>query len=233
MNLFVCHPDEGGPFPVILFYHDAPGIRHLLFDMARRLATSGYYVVLPNLYYRTARDVVIDGNQAEIPGTFDHERMFELILSLTNAMVAEDTRGMIAFLDAQSQVKPGPLGCVGHCMSGSFVTTIAAQFPRMKAAASLYGVDIVTDKDDSPHLLLDKVEGELYFGFAEIDPSVPANVIPDLQAAIAKTGTKATIETYEGSHHGFCFAARPDYDPIAAERSWTVLFDLWDRNLKG
>ena len=227
-HAFVACPDEAGSYPAVILYMDAPGYREELCNMARRIAKQGYYCMMPDLYYRLgqirfdvarrdpAMSVVVRG----------------AMVSLTNAMVAEDTRGMIAFLDAQSQVKPGPLGCVGHCMSGSFVTTIAAQFPRMKAAASLYGVDIVTDKDDSPHLLLDKVEGELYFGFAEVDPSVPANVIPDLQAAIGKTGTKATIETYEGSHHGFCFAARPDYDPIAAERSWTVLFDLWERNLK-
>jgi carboxymethylenebutenolidase len=227
-HAFVACPDEDGSYPAIILYMDAPGYREELCNMARRIAKAGYYCMLPDLYYRIgqlrfdvarrdpAMSVVIRGAMS----------------SLTNTMVAEDTRGMIAFLDAQKQVKAGPLGCVGHCMSGSFVATIAAQFPRMKAAASLYGIDIVTEKDDSPHLLADKVEGELYFAFAEVDPAVPANVVPDLHAALGKAGTKYKIETYEGSHHGFCFAARPDYDPVASERAWTALFDLWDRNLK-
>ena len=227
-HAFAACPDEGGSYPAIILYMDAPGFREELRDMARRIANQGYYCLLPDLYYRlgTLRFDVARRDPAMsvvIRGAMN---------SLTNQMVAEDTRGMIAFLDAQSQVKPGPLGCVGHCMSGSFVTTIAAQFPRMKAAASLYGVDIVTDRDDSPHLLADKIKGEIYFGFAEVDPAVPANVVPDLRQALDKAGTNYTIETYANSHHGFCFAARPDYDPVASERAWSVLFDLWDRNLK-
>jgi carboxymethylenebutenolidase len=108
---------------------------------------------------------------------------------------------------------------------------VAARFPRMKAAAALYGVDMVTDQADSPHLALDRIKGELYVGFAEIDPAVPANVVPDLEAALKAAGTKYRMETYKGVHHGFCFANRPDYDPVAAEESWTRVFDLWDRNL--
>ncbi len=71
-----------------------------------------------------------------------------------------------------------------------------------------------------------------YIGFAEIDPAVPANVVPDLEAALKTAGAKYRMETYKGVHHGFCFANRPDYDPVAAEESWTRVFDLWDRNLK-
>jgi carboxymethylenebutenolidase len=152
--------------------------------------------------------------------------------SLTNANVAEDTAGMIAFLDGQEKVKPGPLGCVGHCMSGPFALTVAARFARMRAAASLYGVNMVTDKPDSPHLLVDRIKGELYLGFAEVDPSVPATIIPDLERALKKAGTKHRMETLGNSHHGFCFPNRPDYNPVAAEDSWTRIFDLWDRNLK-
>lgn len=228
LDAFAVCPEESGRYPAIILYMDAPGIREELRDMARRIAKHGYYCLLPDLYYRLGR------LRFDIPRR--NAAMSVVIrgamTSLTNAAVAEDTRGMIAFLDGQEQVKPGPLGCVGHCMSGSFVTTVAAQFPRMKAAASLYGVDLVTDKEDSPHRLLDRVEGELYFGFAEIDPSVPETVVPELRAALDKAGTTYRLETYPAVHHGFCFAGRPDYDADAAERAWTTLLDLWDRNLK-
>ena len=152
--------------------------------------------------------------------------------SLNNAAVHDDTAGMLAFLDAQDKVQPGPVGCVGHCMSGPFAVNAAARFPRMKAAAALYGVALVTDQPDSPHRQLGQVKGELYIAFAEIDPAVPANVVPDLKGALAEAKVKHVLETIPGTHHGYCFAARNDYNPVAAEATWTKLFDLWDRNLK-
>jgi carboxymethylenebutenolidase len=229
MPSFVACPDEPGTYPPVILYMDAPGIREELRHMARRIAARGYVCLLPDLYYRLghlrfdvprrndAMSVVIRGAMA----------------SLTNAMVAEDTGGMIGFLDGLGKVKPGPVGCVGHCMSGSFVTTIAARHARrIAAAASLYGVGVVTDKEDSPHLLLGQVKGEFHFAFAETDPSVPDTVVPALKAALAKAGTRHTLEIVPGTHHGYCFFARPDYNPSASEETWEKLFDLWERNLR-
>jgi len=117
-------------------------------------------------------------------------------------------------------------------MSGPFALMAAATFPRMKAAAALYGVDMVTEAEDSPHKHIPKVKGEVYIGFAEVDPAVPGHVMPALKAALEKAGTKHTLETIAGTHHGYCFAARGDYNPVAAEATWQTLFALWDRNLK-
>ena len=231
---FAVCPDEPGQFPAIILYMDAPGIREELRDQARRIAKHGYFCLLPDLYYR------LGTLRFDIPRRFDVNRrddeMFQCMRaamnSLTNAKVMDDTAGLLGFIDSQDKAKPGPVGCVGHCMSGPFATTAAARFPRMKAAASLYGVEMVTDQPDSPHLLLNQVKGELYLAFAEVDPGVPANVIPDLKAALAKAATKHVLETIPGTHHGYCFAARADYHPVAAEDTWVKLFDLWDRNLK-
>jgi carboxymethylenebutenolidase len=225
---FAACPDEPGSFPPIILYMDAPGIREELRDMARRIAKHGYFCLLPDLYYR------LGTLRFDIPRRNDAMSVVirGAMQSLTNAAVADDTAGMLAFLDAQDKVKPGPVGCVGHCMSGSFVVTAAARFPRMRAAASLYGVNMVTDQPDSPHLLLGQVTGELYIAFAEVDPAVPANVAPDLRAALATTKVKHVLETIPGTHHGYCFAARNDYNPVAAEQTWAKLFDLWERNLK-
>jgi carboxymethylenebutenolidase len=225
---FAACPDQPGPFPAIILYMDAPGFREELRQMGRRIANHGYFCLVPDLYYRlgTLR-LDVQRRDDAMSGVIR-----AAMLSLTNANVAEDTAGMIAFLDGQDKVKPGPLGCVGHCMSGPFALTVAARFSRMRASASLYGVSMVTDKPDSPHLLLDRIKGELYLGFAEVDPSVPATIIPDLERALKKAGTKYRMETLANSHHGFCFPNRPDYNPVAAEDSWTRIFDLWDRNLK-
>ena len=158
MPSFAACLDAPGAFPPVILYMDAPGTREELRNMARRIAKAGYFCLLPDLYYRLgylrfdiprrtpAMSVLISGAMA----------------SLSNAGVTDDTGGMLAFLDAQDRVKPGPVGCVGHCMSGSFVATVAARFPsRIAAAAARYGIGMVTDKPDSPHLLLDRVRGEL------------------------------------------------------------------------
>jgi carboxymethylenebutenolidase len=153
--------------------------------------------------------------------------------TLTNALVADDTGGMLQFLDAHDKAKSGAVGCVGYCMSGRYVMTAAGRYPqRIKAAASLYGIGLVTDQPDSPHLLAGQVQAEMYFGFAEIDPAVPANVVPDLRKALDKAKVRYSCETIKGTHHGYCFAERKDFDAVAAEDCWTKLFALWDRNLK-
>ena len=225
---FLACPDDAGTFAPVILYMDAPGIREELRNMARRIAKNGYCCLLPDLYYR------LGSLRFDIPRRSD--TMSAVIMaaknSLSNAAIVEDTAGMIAFLDGQEKVKPGSVGCIGHCMSGSFVVSIAAHFPRVKAAASLYGVGLVTDKPDSPHLLLDRVQAELYFAFAEIDPVVPPNVVPDLKVALEKASTKHRMETFAGTHHGFCFAARADYNAHAAEATWLRIFDLLERNVK-
>jgi carboxymethylenebutenolidase len=229
MPAFAACPDAGGPYPPVIFYMDAPGTREELRNMTRRIAARGYFCLLPDLYYRLgllrfdvqrrndAMSVVIRGAMS----------------SLTNLGVAEDTGGMIAFLDAQDRVKPGPVGCVGHCMSKSFVATVAALYAsRIASAAALYGIGIVTDKPDSPHLLFDRVAGELYFAFAEVDPAVPSHSIDDLKTILEKKKIRHTLKTFPGTHHGYQFAARPDYEPSAAEATWNDLFALWERTLR-
>lgn len=229
MPAFAAAPATGEPVPGIIFYMDAPGFREELCNMARRIAKQGYFCVLPDMYYRLGtvrfdlprRD---DAMSAVVRAAMNH---------LTNALVTEDTGAILAWLDAQAMVKAGPVGCVGHCMSGRYITTVAARYPhRMKAAASMYGVGIVTDQEDSPHLLLDKVQGELYYCFAEVDATVPDHVIPALKEALAAAGTRHLLEQLPGTNHGFQFAERPAYAPEAAEHAWEQIFALWQRNLK-
>ena len=229
MPAFAACPDTEGTVPAIIFYMDAPGFRTELCNMARRIAKHGYYCLLPDMYYRlgTVRFDLPrrnDGMSGVIRAAMNH---------LTNADVVDDTSAMLAWLDAQAEVSPGKVGCVGHCMSGQYITTVSARFPhRMAAAASLYGVRIVTDQEDSPHLLLDKVRGELYYAFAETDQSVPEHVIPALRTALEKAGTRSTVEIFKGTQHGFQFSERAVYSPEASEQAWDKIFKLWDRTLK-
>src|SRR5580704_12188610 len=123
IETFVCHPERGGPHPPVLFLMDAPGIREELRDMARRLATVGYYVLLPNLYYRS--NVAELGPFIGAAGAAVREKMMGLMAGLTISMVMDDTDALIAFADADDAASRTPIGCVGYCMSGQYAINAA------------------------------------------------------------------------------------------------------------
>jgi carboxymethylenebutenolidase len=229
MNSFVVCPEEGAPHPVILFYMDAPGKREELHDMARRLAAGGYYVVLPNLYYRRSRDFrLTERTEANMAVMFEHMN------SLTNAMTVRDTAAMLRFVDAQPEADGSRIGAVGYCMSGPFAMAAAASFPdRIRSIASIHGAYLATDKEDSPHLMAPRIKCECYFACAETDQWAPKQTIDQLQSALVAAGTPHRIEWYPGVEHGFVFPTRTGiYDQASAERHWERLFDLFGRTLK-
>jgi carboxymethylenebutenolidase len=231
IDTFICHPERRGPWPAIIFYMDAPGIREELRDMARRLATVGYYVLLPNLYYRAGRGTTVD-QSALTEGSPERQRMWDLLRSLSNHLVAEDTEALLAFIDAQREAKKGPLGCVGYCMSGPFVFTAAGRFPeRFAATASIYGAGLITDRPDSPHLLVPRITGEIYFACAETDKYAPLPLVAELKRTLERAGTVAEVEIFPGTEHGFAFPQRHCYHKAAAETHWERLFDLFRRRL--
>jgi carboxymethylenebutenolidase len=227
---FIVHPERDGPHPVILFYMDAPAIREELRDMARRFASCGYYVVLPNLYYRSG--VMELGPLSRDPNDPGRKRMMELMNTLTIPMIMRDTQALIAFIDGEAAARSGPMGCVGYCMSGQFSINAAAHFPeRIAAAASMYGTFLVTDKDDSPHLAARRARGELYFGCAETDHWAPLETVEVLTQSLAADKINAEVELYPGVEHGFAFPQRAVYDKAAAERHWERLIALYRRRL--
>ena len=228
MNAFITHPEEGGPFPVVLFYMDAPGKREELHDMVRRIATVGYYVVLPNLYYRKTREFVMVRDEEGF------KRMFEMMQQLSTDLVMRDTQAMLDFVDGRNEAKASALGIVGYCMSGPFVFAAAGRFPeRVKCAALFYGVRLATDDKDSPHHGADKVRGELYFGCAETDKYAPKEMIDKLEAHLKSIpGLRHRVEWYQGAEHGFAFPQRQGiFHKPSAERHWERLFALLKRNI--
>jgi carboxymethylenebutenolidase len=228
MNTFITYPEECGPFPVVLFYMDAPGKREELHDMARRIATVGYCVLLPNLYYRKTREFRM------VRDAEGFKRMFALMEHLSIDLVMRDTQAMLDFVDARPEAKASALGAVGYCMSGPYAFAAAGHFPaRVKCAASIYGVRLATDSAESPHLLAGKVKGELYFGCAETDKYAPKEVIDKLEAHLNSTpGLRSRVEWYMGVEHGFAFPQRQGvFHKPSAERHWERLFALFRRNL--
>ncbi|KIZ43677.1 MULTISPECIES: dienelactone hydrolase family protein [Rhodopseudomonas] len=230
VSTFISHPERDGPFPVILFYMDAPGIREELRDMARRLATSGYYVMLPSMYYRS--NVFELGPIPSDDDAPERKRMFDLMATLTIPMVMQDTTALLDYAASQQAASKGPAGAVGYCMSGRYAISAAVHFPeRVKAAASIYGTQLMTDQADSPHRTAKNASGELYVACAEIDRWAPLEMIEPLRAALKADGVTAEVELYPGVHHGFAFPKRPIYDKQAAERHWERLLALYRRRL--
>ncbi|ADO69554.1 dienelactone hydrolase family protein [Stigmatella aurantiaca] len=225
------HPEGPGRWPAVIVLTDAMGTRPTFEAMAERLAAAGYAVLLPNVFYREGR--------APLPGmvgSFEDEvfrkRIFGLMGSLTPERIKADAAAQLGFLAGHAQVKGRGVGVVGYCMGGSFAVRMMADFPdRIVAAASYHGGRLATDSPDSPHLLAGRLKGEIYFGHADQDASMPAEAIARLEAALKTAGVKHQSEIYVGARHGFAVEGSPVYDPSAAERHWQTLLALFGRTL--
>ena len=231
MSTFVVHPEPSerrpGPFPTVLFLMDAPGKREELHDMARRIASVGYYVLLPNLYYRQVPGFIV---QRDDPAS--RQFMFELMTNLSNAMVARDAAAMMRHAEADPAASIERVGTTGYCMTGPMAIWLAAEFPdTITAAASIHGVRLAVDASDSPHLRAPDIKGEVLVMSAEHDDYVDRAHFDRLCKAFADAGTDAQTYWVDGTHHGFVFPQRPVYDQPAAERHWELLLDMFARRL--
>lgn len=229
METFIACPETDGSFPVVVIYMDAPAIREELYDFARRIAEQGYYCALPDLYYRRGRI------RFDVPHMTadDRKLMFGHMNSLTNAFVISDTKALLGALESESAAANGPKGCIGYCMSGQFIMSVAGSFPEhFRASISCYGVGIVTDKEDSPHNLVPNVKGEIFFAFAEKDEYVPDASIEILRQALDDNGIEYQLDIYPGTEHGFCFPERKwCYAESAAKDVWKRAFEMFARQL--
>jgi carboxymethylenebutenolidase len=229
MNTFVVYPEEGGPHPVVLFYMDAPGKREELHEMARRFAAVGYYVILPNLYYRRTRDFWLQERTEPAMAM-----MFAHMDSLNRHTTEVDTAALLQFADAQPEANASRIGMVGYCMSGPFVMWAAAAFPgRINSIASIHGAQMATDAPDSPHLMAPKIMCESYFACAETDKWAPPADIQKLEDSLKAAGAAHRIEWYPGVEHGFVFPKRMGiYNMAGAERHWERMFSLFAKTLR-
>ncbi len=141
---FIVHPERDGPHPVVLFFMDAPAIREELRDMARRMAAAGYYVMLPNLYYR--RGVMELADLPPLPEAEARARMFDLMGSISIPLVMSDGDALLDFADRDPAASRRKIATVGDCRSVQYAINVSARYPdRVAAAASIYGVQLVTD----------------------------------------------------------------------------------------
>jgi carboxymethylenebutenolidase len=231
IDSYTFAPPGSGPWPAVIVYMDAFGVREQLGEMAERLASHGYFVVVPNLYYRTGAFPPFDRQAVLVEGP-ERDRFKSMIQSINPSLVMRDTAAVIDMLDRQDAVRGGAMGVVGYCMGGGYALTAAATFPdRIAAAASFHGGSLATDKADSPHTLASRMRARVYIGAAEIDPSFPREQQERLERALSEAGVDHTLEVYAGAKHGFAVTGHLVYDRDASERHWTRLIELFRQTL--
>jgi carboxymethylenebutenolidase len=230
MDCYTFSPAAGGSLPAVVMYMDAFAIRPELAEMAQRLASGGYFVVIPNLYYRTPFEP-FDAKQVQAEGP-ERDRFKRMIQSIDHPMVMRDTAAVIDWLGGTSQARPGTMGVVGYCMGGGYALSAAGTFPdRVAVAASFHGGSLAADKPHSPHLLAGSIRGRLYIGAAEIDPSFPPEQQARLEHALTDADVDYTLEVYPGARHGFAVTGHLVYDRESSERHWNRLLQSFRETL--
>jgi carboxymethylenebutenolidase len=230
MTTFAAHPDHGGPFPVAVLYMDGVGYRKQIKQNARRFAADGYYCVAPDLFYRSGEKLSFDFSRMGEEGY--RERLMRVIASVKPDAVIADTRAIFEAIADDPAVPSGSKVCVGYCMGARLALhAAAAMSDEFVAAAGIPPSALISDQPDSPHHDLADVRGELYFGFAENDPSAAAENVDRFREELQRQGVNGVVERLPGTAHGFAMADLPVYDREAAERHFQRTLELWRRNL--
>jgi carboxymethylenebutenolidase len=223
---------EGERRPGVIHLTDIGGIRQSHRDMAKRLAEKGYTVLMPNVFYRTAKPPVMDV-KIEMGDPRRMQRFEELRAPLIPEAVERDAIAYMNFLNNHSSANPGAIGVVGYCFTGAFAMRTAAAMPgKVAAMASFHGGGLYTDEPTSPHLVLPRIKARLYFGHATKDRSMTPEAIEKFDRALAAWGGKYESEVYDGAFHGWTTADAPVYNQPQAERAFEKLTELFAGTLK-
>lgn len=223
-------PDGDGPWPGIVLYPDAGGVRAAMQAMAERLASLGYAVLMPDVYYRNDRWAPFDmksvfGDPAE------RNRLFAMMKAVTPEVMAVDAKAFFDYLATRTEVAGDRFGTTGYCMGGRTSFTVAGRVPdRVAVAMSFHGGGLATEDPASPHLLAGRIEAAVYIGAAENDPSYTPEQSGRLDAALAAAGVEHVIEWYPAAH-GFAVPDNAPYDADAAERHWRATETFFAQHL--
>lgn len=225
----VLTPAGPGPWPAVIFYMDAGGIRPAVVVMAQRLADVGYLVLLPDLFYRYgAYGPFVP---AELFAGDFRAVLGPLMATTGNDKAAADTAALLAYLDTRGDVAGTAVGAIGFCMGGGMALLAAATYPdRFAAVASFHGGNLATDAPTSPHRSAAQIAGEVYIAAAAADASYPPAMAQRFEQALTDGGVRFEAETYPAAH-GWMKPDFPVYDAAAAERGWAALLALFGRTL--
>jgi carboxymethylenebutenolidase len=223
-------PEGQGPWPGIVMYPDAGGVRGTFEEMAAKLADFGYAVLLPDVYYRLGDWQPIDMKTA-FSEPEQRKRLMSMIGSVTPMFMAMDAGAFFDYLANRPEVSGDRFGTTGYCMGGRTSLVVAGRQPdRVAAAASFHGGGLVTDNADSPHLLADQIQAAVYVAGAENDASFTAEHAEQLDKALTAAGVEHKIETYPAGH-GFAVPDNGPYDVAAADRHWAAMREFFGAHL--
>ncbi len=229
---YVFRPTGSGPWPGALVFMDGIGIRPAMLEVGERLAKSGYFVLLPDLFYRSGPYEPMDPHTVFSDPEKRKVLMEKFFARASQANIMSDTGAFLDWLATQPDVRPGGIGTTGYCMGGLMSLTAAGTYPdAIVAAASFHGGRLATDAPESPHLLAPKMKSRVYVAGAIEDASFPDEMKARLEDALTKAGVDHKIETYPAKH-GWVFRDTPVYDAACAERHWQALGALFDAKLK-
>jgi len=231
---FVFTPDTGpGPWPAAILYMDAPAIRPAMFEMGERLAQAGYYVLLPDVFWRAGSYPPLDIVKARA-GDPEMGALFARLRASTNAnLQMQDTGVYLDWLKTQPQARADKVGVTGYCMGGGIAVRAAGTFPdHVAVAASFHGGNLATDAEDSPHLLAPKMTAKLLVAGADEDRGFDEAQCDRLAAAFKAAGLDAEVSIWKGLKHGWVPSDMPVHDAAGAERHWKALIALFDGVLK-
>ena len=226
-DAYFVHPSRG-TYPAVLMWPDIYGLRPAFRQMGRKLAESGYSVLVVNPFYRMKRaPTAAEHADFEDPAT--RAALLALSGSLTAQTAVTDANALVAWLDGQPSVdRRRKMGTTGYCMSGPFTMRAAAALPdRVGAGASFHGGGLVTDKADSPHLLIPKMKAHYLFAIAESDDQRQPETKNVLREAFAAARLPAEIEVYAGTIHGWCPTDSRIYNHDQAEKAWSRMLALF------
>ncbi len=234
-DAFLAAPEGRGPYPGVLLYMDAFGPRPRLEQMAVRIADEGYVVLVPHVFYRQGRAPLLDTSRLNDPEARAQllETLTPWMKELTPVRAMGDADAYVDYLRQHGEVGDGPIGVIGYCMGGALALRTAAHRPeQVAAAAAFHPARLVTDQPDSPHLLVDRLQAEVYVASAENDRSMTLEQQHRLDVALSDAGVRHTCEQYDGAAHGFTMSDTAVYDEAATERHWKALLPLLARTLK-
>jgi carboxymethylenebutenolidase len=226
------YPEGKGKWPAVLVWTDILGLRPVFREMGQRLAGEGYVVLVPNPFYRNAKAPIFDGS-FDFNKPEDRAKVMPMAAALTADANISDAKSYVAFLDAQPQTnKKKKMGVQGYCMGGPLTfRTAATASDRIGAAATFHGGGLVTDKPDSPHLMIPQMKAEVLCAVADNDDKRDPTAKDKLKEGFAAAHLKATVEVYEGCNHGWTVRGSQVYNEAGAERAWGELTALYKRNL--
>jgi carboxymethylenebutenolidase len=230
-DAYFVHPVTGKS-PAVLIWPDIFGLRPAFKQMATRLAESGYAVLVINPFYRTKKaPTAPDNPDFNDPATRD--ALMNLMHSLTPETAVTDAKAFVAYLDSQPAVdKKRKIGTTGYCMGGPFVFRTAAAFPeRIGAGATFHGGGLVTDKPDSPHLLIPQMKAHFLIAIAANDDEKQPEAKDVLRDAFSKAHLPAEVEVYAGTMHGWCPTDSHVYNHDQAEKAWSRMLALFGNSL--